>query len=406
MQTRFTAVFAASLLLGFHLPAASAQTVVTSDGTVSLTVNSNVHQLTWPRWPALETNQLRAGINVGSLATVPNILYGKDQFSYGLLRTSSVPIQFYAVEQSQLSSNTLLAATLLNRLTYGQTPDDLEQLLANPAAPQAFIEQQLAFESFPPETNEIFSIQETNSIPPESTVKTNWLTMQVSGTVSSTRLYLYLTESGEAYVDSIALYSGTGTNINYATNYVRNGDFESALSGPWMVSNNHLGSQIDPTVKCDGLASLHVVATSPGASRTTAIWQDLAPGLQTGTPCTLVFRYLPRTNSSILTIRLSGSGVSATPPNDPGHIVPGWVYATQTGRATSTKLYIYLDGAGEAYIDDIKLVAGMQPEVGANVIRNGDFESSFPEPFWTVRNVASPSHVSSEIAHTGNGSLH
>src|SRR6266404_975162 len=45
-------------------------------------------------------------------------------------------LSFHRLQVTPLSSNTLLSATVLNRLTYGPTPDDLEHI--NSIGPQAF----------------------------------------------------------------------------------------------------------------------------------------------------------------------------------------------------------------------------------------------------------------------------
>ena len=47
---------------------------------------------------------------------------------------------------------------------------------------------------------------------------------------------------------------------------------------------------------------------------------------------------------------------SAVLSNSPA--TPQWVYVTATGTATSSTFYIYLQSAGDVYVDDIKLVAG------------------------------------------------
>ena len=82
-----------------------------------------------------------------------------------------------------------------------------------------------------------------------------------------------------------------------------------------------------------------------------------------------------------------------------------WYKVVQTGTFSSTNFYIYMNVIGEAYLDDIVLVAGTNAEAGANVLVNGDFESALT-PTWTV----SPNHVNSRItnnpAHSGSGSLH
>jgi hypothetical protein len=85
--------------------------------------------------------------------------------------------------------------------------------------------------------------------------------------------------------------------------------------------------------------------------------------------------------------------------------VPQWTYVTATGTATSSTLYIYLQSAGDVYLDDIQLVAGTVAGAGANVLTNGDFESGFPGP-WTVSSNLTDSAFSPVIKHSGNGALH
>ena len=93
---------------------------------------------------------------------------------------------------------------------------------------------------------------------------------------------------------------------------------------------------------------------------------------------------------------------SAISTNGPGS---QWTYVTVTGTASSSTLYIYLQSAGDIYIDDLKLVAGSVPEAGANVLPDGDFESGFPGP-WTVSANLSGSALSTQIKHSGSDSLH
>lgn len=84
---------------------------------------------------------------------------------------------------------------------------------------------------------------------------------------------------------------------------------------------------------------------------------------------------------------------------------PEWVYVTQTGTANSSTLMIYLQSAGDIYLDDIKLVSGSVPEVGVNLILNGNFESAFPGP-WTVSPNLSGSALNTVVRHGGGASLH
>jgi hypothetical protein len=84
---------------------------------------------------------------------------------------------------------------------------------------------------------------------------------------------------------------------------------------------------------------------------------------------------------------------------------PQWRYVAVAGTATSSVLYLYLQSAGDVFIDDLKLVPGGVPEVGVNSILNGDFESAFPGP-WTVSANLSGSALSSTVKHSGNAALH
>src|SRR5439155_1516290 len=60
-----------------------------------------------------------------------------------------------------------------------------------------------------------------------------------------------------------------------------------------------------------------------------------------------------------------------------------WQRVVATGTASSSTLYIYLQSAGNVYIDDLKLVAGGFPEVGANALANSDFETGALGP-WAI----------------------
>ncbi len=86
-------------------------------------------------------------------------------------------------------------------------------------------------------------------------------------------------------------------------------------------------------------------------------------------------------------------------------ITPEWKREVATGKATSSALYIYLNDPGEAYIDDIKLVAGTNPDGGPNLLADGDFESGFPGPYLVASN-HSGSALSTSILHSGKASLH
>ena len=90
-----------------------------------------------------------------------------------------------------------------------------------------------------------------------------------------------------------------------------------------------------------------------------------------------------------------------------GGTAPGnaWQRAVVTGKATSSVLYIYLENIGDAFIDDVRLVPGTDPDAGANLLANGNFESGFPGP-WTVSDNLKGSSLTNAPVHAGKASLH
>jgi len=82
-----------------------------------------------------------------------------------------------------------------------------------------------------------------------------------------------------------------------------------------------------------------------------------------------------------------------------------WQRVVVTGTSSSRDLYLYLNAPGDVYIDDIKLVQGTSPDVGVNVIANGDFETTLTPP-WTVSTNLTDSYIDTTQAHGGASSLH
>src|ERR1043166_4606063 len=87
------------------------------------------------------------------LTPVPGLLSGPT-----FTVTSPASRGFYRVSAMPMSSNDLFSATVLNRLTYGPTPDDLDHIRA--VGPEAFIREQLqpeqiveSLDTDPPITN-------------------------------------------------------------------------------------------------------------------------------------------------------------------------------------------------------------------------------------------------------------
>jgi uncharacterized protein (DUF1800 family) len=367
-------------------------------------VTNNQRTVRWAPYPhAQQYNVLGASNVAGPYVSAPGTVSG-----YSWTGTNNSAAQFYTLGVSPLSSNALLTAQVLNRLAYGPTPDELERVLA--MGPDAYIAEQLAPENLPEPTANIFYAVATNGnpyAPPWFTgdTGTNWVYVSRTGVLTNGTVYMYLTQVGEGYIADVQLREGTNPT-NLGPNLLANGDFSQTLSNGWTVSSNHRNSHVTNNPTCGTNNSLHLITTSAGSSQSTAIWQQVPTNNFTyGTNCTLSFWYLPSTNYRPVTVRLSGRGVDLTGSPLAPPAQPQWLFYHATGPATSTTLYLYLTEAGETYMDDIRLVAGTVPAVGANLLRNGDFEQPFVPADWTVSSNHTNSMVVTNISKSGLASL-
>ncbi|HEU0040391.1 MAG TPA: DUF1800 family protein, partial [Verrucomicrobiae bacterium] len=416
----FTSTGAVKTLQFPPYPAAQAYTFYSATNLSSpFTANSNFVLSPFITGYTVITN------NATNVVTVTNYAY---EWRYP---NATAPSEFYRVGVTPLSSNALLTATVLNRLAYGPTPDELERVAS--IGPQAYIDEQLNMDGIP-ETIDNYTFETTNSI--VSDPATNWTSLTVTGTMASATgpFYLFTTQPGDMYIDDIELRPFkyfqnivtnqiSGTNVyttnrvfsHIGTNILINGAFESALS-PWTAAGGHLSSAIAAGVAHSGSSSLHVVSTTggsaPGGSyvrqgfsnsyaTTNSNGNPITYTYATTDPVVLTYWYLPSANSSKLRLQLS-SGLNSTP----GGLAPTptWVYAKATGTATATpQLYIYLSAPGTCYVDDVKLVAGTVAEAGANLLANGDFESGISP--WLRTGNHSNSVISAAVAHSGSGSV-
>ncbi|HKQ36988.1 MAG TPA: DUF1800 family protein [Verrucomicrobiae bacterium] len=403
---------------------------------MSLTVSNNGTKVVrWgPLVPGLDTIDFKAGQTLTTLSNVSSLFISKTHAGYVYSVSNQLPSQFYTVRLGQMSQSNLVSANLLNRIAYGPTPDELERLAV--IGPDAYINEQLAPENIPFSLDNYVSAT-TNAVPVPSSV---WRFVTVTGNVANGQnpLYLYLREvPGQVSVDAVEFYyrwiftgvtntAGTVTTYittNLTTNMVVNGDFEQPLGTEWNFDGtSHDGSYRDLSTAGTGLASLRLVASAPGTGNGNSVRQTLAAtpvnaGTTRGTNGSgqiwtntislrgiLKFAYLQTSNSHYLTIRTSGDTTvgSGNDSPDPAE----WVYATATGTATGTPIfYVYLTDVGEAYIDDLKLVAGSVPGVGPNLLVNGDFEQPFSTG-WQASANFNTSYVDPTMAHSGASSLH
>ncbi|MBI5384085.1 MAG: lamin tail domain-containing protein [Verrucomicrobia bacterium] len=109
----------------------------------------------------------------------------------------------------------------------------------------------------------------------------------------------------------------------------------------------------------------------------------------------------------------------AAPTYEPGFWTPaatnsGWRFVAVTGNSASTasqRLLMSLDGPGSVVIDEISIVAGTNAAVGANFVRNGDFETAplIDDPTltnsWTIVAWYTNTTLSTGLVHNGTGAL-
>jgi uncharacterized protein (DUF1800 family) len=332
------------------------------------------------------------------------------------LTNVTAPSAFYSVGATPLSSNALLTGHVLNRLAYGPTPDDLERVTA--IGPQAYINEQVNMEGIP-ETPGDYTLEVTNSIASDPT--TNWTFISLTGTLASTTFYLFTTAPSDIYLDDLQLHPLIYTNfvttnvVNnqevYTTNsafshfdpdLLSNGDFETSLS-PWTSAGGAIGSVIDGSRFHSGSSCLHLVSTTGASSSGSSyVRQVFTSSLSSTTAVALTYWYLPGANSSKLRLQL-GSGLNSSPGGLPQ--TPTWTYVTATGTAGAiNRVYFYLTNAGSCYLDDLKLVAGTTAGAGANLLLNGDFETTLTGP-WQLAARYAASAISTNLAHAGSGAL-
>jgi len=111
--------------------------------------------------------------------------------------------------------------------------------------------------------------------------------------------------------------------------------------------------------------------------------------------------------TNTVTIRVTDNGTPALSATTTARFIVtqgGWKFVSVTGTASSSVLYVYLETAGTVHLDDMRIVAGSTPAVGANRLANGDFE----EPLsvgWNVSANHSGSSIDTSVKRTGNSSL-
>ncbi len=165
------------------------------------------------------------------------------------------------------------------------------------------------------------------------TATPQWQFVQVTGTATSSLLYVYLTNAGDVYIDDLKLVAGAVAEAG--TNLINNGDFESSLSGPWTLSSNVGTSVLTSVTTHSGTNALHLIASTAGSSKADSLWQDTLP-LTNGAQYTLSFWYHPGTNVGGLVMRLSNSS-STTGLYAAVGVKPAGISSYTPGAANSVK---------------------------------------------------------------------
>ena len=190
-----------------------------------------------------------------------------------------------------------------------------------------------------------------------------WIYYSTNGSATSSRLYIYLQSAGDVYVDDMNLVAGSVPDVG--GNMLTNGNFETALTGPWNLTANFTNSALSTTVKHGGNSSLHVVAIAAGTGTGNAIYEDISSALTNGLTYSLSFWYLQSTNGGPLTFRLSGSaGLTAV-------VNPAPAAFTATAIATpgaSNSISATLPAFPELWLNEVQAgnVTGPTNNVGAH----------------------------------------
>jgi uncharacterized protein (DUF1800 family) len=282
--------------------------------------SNNQVRLRWKPFPATESYRVWSSAEAqGPYRLVENPT-GK---AFDFLIEPAVPWSFYRVEATPMSTSNALVSIVLNRLAYGPTPDELERVRRIGA--DAYIAEQLA-----PET----IIEPLDQIPDPSTNGVEWVDVKVTGTATSSTLYLYLTRPGEVLIDNVRLVAGT--NLAGA-NLLPNGDFELPLTNNWIVSTNASLSTTSE-IAVSGSSSLRLVVSNRGDGKDYSVYQSNIPGVVSGQTYTLSYSYIPSTNGAPLVIRLSNATSTTGVYSEPERSFAAAYRRLRLGTATMNDL--------------------------------------------------------------------
>jgi hypothetical protein len=229
--------------------------------------------------------------------------------------TNGTSAGFYRVTATPMSSNDLFMATVLNRLTYGATPNDIDHI--HSVGPEAFIAEQLAWDTI---SETIDTDPPITNVWPTPPAFTNWIRVTTTGTAGGGFFGIYMTNAGTVYLDNISIVPGTVAETG--TNFLVNGDFENpVLTPPWTNGSSVASAIITNSPTVDGLPAsgtncLRLTFKNSTTTLTAGFFTQFLPtNSSPGTNrFTLTFYYLPvvQTNPVELIARLSAGGNTAS----------------------------------------------------------------------------------------------
>jgi hypothetical protein len=159
----------------------------------------------------------------------------------------------------------------------------------------------------------------------------------VPGSTITTNLNLFLAAAGDVHLDNISLVEGTVPGVG--VNLVQNGDFESGSFEPWAAVGNHSATAVSSAVALEGNYSLRVAATGIGSGGN--LVSQYVSGVVSNLTYTFSFWFLPSTNGSGISFRLTTPFRSLTPVNyRPVGATPGLANAAAGVRPPFPPLWL------------------------------------------------------------------
>jgi len=136
-----------------------------------------------------------------------------------------------------------------------------------------------------------------------------WSTVSVSGTATSSRIYIYIQEAGEYLLDNLSLVDTRAPE----NNLIPDGSFDNGI-GDWDARGNHSGSRWSRAAGGELFeeSALHLVSTGRGTGSANSVRLDLPEALDRSAAVTytLSFSYFQLRGGDTLTARLSVSTAS------------------------------------------------------------------------------------------------